>query len=134
LQANADLMRFVSRLIAFRKTHKVLAADRFYSEKEIEWLGAEGMTPDWHGHDNQFGCVINEPSDDGYLPSLCFLFNATLELRRFTVPSSAGGEWHIAVDTSQVSPADFPEVDSRPIVRCGELALGARAAIILVRG
>ena len=41
---NADLVRFVARLIAFRRAHPVLSAERFYTDAEIQMVGRRWWT------------------------------------------------------------------------------------------
>ena len=117
VRRNAGLVRFVRRLIAFRKAHAVLRAEGFYTDAEIGWFGAEGGAPDWSGRDNRLGCVIRK--DGGERPALCLLFNATLGPSRFIVPPPAGS-WHVAVDTAATSPMDVPDEGAEP--RLADLA------------
>jgi glycogen operon protein len=74
---HADLVRFVSRLIAFRKAHRVLAGEWFYTGQEISWLGVEGHAPEWQHPENRLGCVIGESGYGVDDAKLCLLFNAT---------------------------------------------------------
>jgi isoamylase len=114
-EREAGLVRFVSRLIALRRAHPVLSAERFYSDGEIRWIGAEGRPPEWHGQDNRIGCMIFA----GPLqttPALCLLFNASLHACRFVLPPPPGGAWRIAVDTARVSPADIADGGGEQIV------------------
>jgi len=132
-KANADLVRFVGGLIGFRREYKVLAAERFYDPAEIEWFGVGGAAPDWQGSKNQIGCLIKELSDGEYLPLLCLLFNAAHQSGSFVLPSSARGEWGLAVDTSRPAPADLPQIGARPVALGNEITLGARTTVVLVR-
>ena len=109
------VVRFVGGLIGFRREYKVLAAERFYDPAEIEWFGVGGAAPDWQGSKNQIGCLIKELSDGEYLPLLCLLFNAAHQSGSFVLPSSARGEWGLAVDTSRPAPADLPQIGARPV-------------------
>jgi len=126
-EENADLIRFVSRLIAFRKAHPILSAERFYTDAEIQWLGTDGGPPDWHGRDNRIACVIGDDASDG-ADRLCLLFNAALQPCRFVLPASPAGQWHVAVDTAQ--PKDIPDPASTPPVG-NEIILGGRSSMIL---
>lgn len=132
VEGNAGLIRFVSGLIAFRKAHPVLSAERFYSEREITWLSADGQPPDWQGPNNRIGCLISDAEEPhGQLP-LALLFNAGLEPCRFGLPTRLDGHWRIAVDTSRSSPDDLPERESRPVMSQGLIELESRSTIILV--
>lgn len=128
-EANVDLIRFVSRLIAFRKAHSILSAERFYSEADIEWLGVDGGRPDWHSQDNRLGCVIGKNPNDG-ASRICLLFNAAVEPCRFVLPTSPTGQWHVAVDTAQAAPNDIPDHPGGPVVG-DEIIVDRRSSMIL---
>jgi glycogen operon protein len=126
---NAELVRFVSRLIAFRKAHPLLCAERFYSQHEVQWFGADGHGPEWHGHDNRIGCIIFEKHPDRR-PALCLLFNATLRPCRFLLPTPRDISWRIAIDTSQSAPIDIP--DSGDELRMiDQIVLVGRSSMVL---
>ncbi len=115
-----DLVGFVRELIALRKAHPALSADRFYTSEEIQWIGPDGGPVNWDGPDNQVGCVIRENRDG----VLCLLFNAAREACRFVIPFRTGG-WRVAVDTA----ASLPE--ARDII-AEEMTLEAHTAMVLV--
>lgn len=123
--SNAGLIRFVKGLIALRKEHPVLSAERFYSSEDISWFGPEGQPVDWHGITNRLGCVIGEDSANR---RLCMLFNAAPAPTWFALPSTAG-EWRMLADTSRSSPDDLPNIPVTVI--SNEIVLVARSAMIL---
>ena len=100
---NADLVQFVTRLITLRKQHPVLRAERFYSDSDIRWFGIEGGPPEWHGRENQIGCLIHEEPKP-----LCLLFNGALHPSRFVLPASTAA-WQVIVDTTKACPEDIPD-------------------------
>ncbi|PSC02553.1 glycogen debranching enzyme GlgX [Alsobacter soli] len=115
-----ELVAFVSDLIALRKAHPVLSADRFYEPEEIEWFGPNGGPADWDGPNNQLGCVINAHGTG----ALCLLFNASAAPCRFVVPIRAES-WRVAVDTAASAPRSA-------VVPGGEMVLVPRCTRILV--
>jgi glycogen operon protein len=118
---NQDLISFVGNLVALRKAHPVLSADRFYTPEEIEWFGPDGGPVSWDGPDNQLGCVIHGKGE-----ALCLLFNAARVPCRFVIPPVAEEEsWHVAIDTAA------PASKARGIAS-GEIKLEARSTMILV--
>jgi isoamylase len=128
-QRNAGLQRFVSRLIAFRKAHSVLSAEKFYTDSDIRWFGIDGRAPEWHGRENRIGCMVLE-GHGGAPTALCLLFNAALHPCRFMLPRPPGGKWRVAVDTAQESPADAPDPgDERAVA--DEVILIGRSSVIL---
>ena len=116
VETHAGLVRFVSRLIALRKAHPVLRAERFYTDAEIVWFGAEGAHPEWHGRDNRLGCLIEE-GGAGPTGGLCLLFNATLQPCRFVLPEAPDGPWEGVVDTAADAPNDIAEIGAEPLFR-----------------
>jgi isoamylase len=91
-EKNAELLQFVKRVIALRRSHPVLSAERFYTDAEIHWLGADGCRPEWHGQENRVGCLISA-EDRG--SALCLLFNAALRTCRFELPPPPLGSWRL---------------------------------------
>jgi glycogen operon protein len=128
--ANSGLVRFVRGLIAFRRAHPVLAAERFYTADEITWLGPAGEAPDWHGPRNRIGCVIRE--GDG--AALCLLFNGSHEPCAFALPPGTWADWMVAVDTAVPPPFDIADPGSEvPLAAPGSVALPARSTKVLLR-
>lgn len=125
VQTNADLVRFVRRLIRLRQSHAILRADRFYTAEEIRWLPPIGGSLDWHGPPNRVGCVVR---GDGY--PLCLLFNATTEARAYTLAGTAG-QWRVCIDTSREAPNDAPEASDAPICDGTVVYVDARAVLVL---
>ncbi|WP_262031334.1 glycogen debranching protein GlgX [Microvirga sp. Mcv34] len=115
-----DLVGFVSDLIALRKAHPVLSADRFYTPGEIAWLGPNDGPVNWDGPDNQVGCIVRENGSG----ALCLLFNAARAPCRFVIPP-APAIWQVAVDTA--APAAKASA-----VASGELMLEGRTTMVLV--
>ncbi|WP_333670908.1 glycogen debranching protein GlgX [Elioraea tepidiphila] len=128
-ERNADLVRFVQRLVAFRRAHPVLAAERFYTADEIAWFGPGGHGPDWDGPLNRIGCLIREDAGG----ALCLLFSAGREPCRFILPSPPAGPWQIAINTATEAPDDAPEDGTGPMLVAGAtIGLEGRAAVLLV--
>ncbi|ANY84995.1 glycogen debranching enzyme GlgX (plasmid) [Microvirga ossetica] len=133
-ERNAGLVRFVSRLIAFRKAHRVLGAGGFYTDREISWFGSEGRDPEWDGRENRIGCVIGESGHGAADATLCLLFNATSGPSRFALPGTAA-PWRVAVDTSKPSPEDIAEPGEEAVLPApGLVIVSPRSTVILVVG
>ena len=113
-EAGCGLVRFVRQLTRLRRAAAVLRAERFYDPREIEWLGAFGQRPDWHGPANRLGCIVR---DDARRWAL--LFNATPERCAFDVAGAKLMEnmpraCRVRIDTARASPDDAPEEESAP--------------------
>ncbi len=131
-KGNPDMVRFVERLIAFRKAHPVLSAERFYTDTEIRWLGADGESLQWNGRDNRIGCIVLD--QERRSGTLCLLFNAARRPCRFLVSPPAADSWRVAIDTSQASPMDIPEPAVRRTIVGSDVFVDARSARILISG
>ncbi len=121
-----DLQTFTKNLIALRKQHEALCADRFlHGEKmpgndaNISWRRKNGQnmrSTDWH-HDNAdcFGMMLNE--DDINTPNardtgkrLLTVFNRSAQPQEINLPDCVGakGTWQCQLDTDSNTgtPAD----------------------------
>ncbi len=47
LEQHQDIFRFTRGLIAFRRAHPILSAERFYTDAEIQWFGPHGANREW---------------------------------------------------------------------------------------
>ena len=123
-ERNADLVRFVQRLIDVRNAHPILCAATFYTDSEITWFGPAGGAPDWHGSDNRLGCLLRDRDTQ-----LCLLFNAARSPCCFAVPTLPRRGWQVVIDTSKEDTfADtYYTVDA-----AGEIWLEARTALVAV--
>lgn len=130
VERNADLRRFVRKLIEFRRAHPVLSGEQFYGQSEIVWFGAEGRDVQWDGYENVLGCMVPETA----CKALCLLFNASFESRTFTLPRAPTGSWRIAIDTSRASPDDAAESSVIRPLDGTFIAVGARSTAALISG
>ena len=127
-EENAGLVRFVQRLIALRKTHGVLRAERFYASKEIEWVGAFGQAPDWQGSRNRVGCVVKSDA-----ATLALLFNADPTPCIFTLPGERMRIWRVCIDTARDAPDGAPDEISAPQVRNAvAMKVAPRSVLVLL--
>jgi len=111
-----EMLRFFSRLIAFRKKHSSLCEKHFFSGKinerglaDISWHGVKLNSPGW---DNPQCRVLsftmgglNEEQD---IHAIINMDERDLE---FELPSVPTRKWHKAIDTSDSSPGDILEND-----------------------
>ncbi len=128
LERNAELVRFVRRLIALRKAHQILRAETFYTDRKVSWFGPAGDAPDWQGPDNRLGCIVRGSGTD-----LCLLFNAAPARCQFIVPAQTGNAWQVVLDTSKDGvTADISFGIGQRINAAGEIWLEARTTIVAV--
>ncbi|MEX0914964.1 MAG: alpha-amylase family glycosyl hydrolase, partial [Wenzhouxiangellaceae bacterium] len=103
LDANREIVDFVTDMIAFRQQHEVLRSERFYRAAELLWFDASGHEPSWDLSMTGLGCGI---SPEGGEPVLCLLFNPGDTERVYRLPGAlAQMQWHLVIDTAK-SPDD----------------------------
>jgi isoamylase len=136
VQANRDMLRFVQRLIGFRKAHPALWQPGFYTGAigerriaDISWHGTRLNSPGFDDPDARaLACTIaglHGTSD------LHVMMNMFWEAREFDLPA---GTWWVAVDTFASSPADMPERGARPLVGRRRWTVQARSIVVLADG
>ena len=131
LERQGEIHRFVRGMIAFRRAHPVLSEERFYTDAEIQWLGPASGSPNWFDpKEKALACAIRE---SGQL-SLLLMFNAGTSPADFVFPPpSQGFHWHLAVDTSGLTPQDLFADGEEPIVDSSKhWSLKARSSAIFV--
>jgi isoamylase len=110
--SNREMLRYVQRMIAFRKAHPALWQPLFYTGKVNE-RGLPDIT--WHGTrlgDPRFGdpqgralaCTIAGFGGD---PDVHIMMNMFWEPLDFDVPTHPQRVWHVAIDTFASSPHDI---------------------------
>ena len=135
LRQNVEIFRFARRMIAFRKRHGVLRAERFYESGEIGWFGPSGGTPDWNGPSGTLGCLLfpEKEKRGRRRPHLCVLFNAEKRSAEFSLPDPPSGHiWHVAVDTALDPPDDIlPAGKEKPVSDPGRYLMQQLSMVIL---
>ena len=123
--------RFTRGMIAFRRAHRVLRKEEFYTDADIKWFGPDGGTPEWANQERRtFACLILGRTE----PDLISLFNADASTVDFVIPPPPTGMiWRLAADTSRASPEDVFECGKEPRIEAhAGFRLGARASAVLL--
>ena len=97
LEKNADLFRFIARLIRFRKAHPSLRRRTFFEDEAgppLAWHGAKLGKPDWDGESRASACT--SPAADGDEP-IYLVANAHWEPKAFELPRLPAGQSLAAV-------------------------------------
>jgi isoamylase len=114
VESNRDMLRFTRELIALRRRHACLTANRFFDGKpipgrgipDIAWHGARLNQAPWQdaqGHFLSFTIAgLSEGEED-----LQVMLNMSDQMVDAALPSIAGRRWHVALDTSRESPQDL---------------------------
>ena len=138
VQKHGELLRFVKHLIRFRLTLAVSSRDpttsleELLEQADIKWHGTKLGEPDW-GPDSHAIAVLVVGA--GQTRRVHLMFNSFWEALEFELPPVAGGPWTAwrrLVDTSQVSPNDFVEPASAPVVETSSYVLESRSVAFLL--
>lgn len=125
LEKNEKIFSFVSKLIDFRKKHKILRQSRFLSEDDIQWHGSLPFAPDWSEASRFLAFTLN-----GETP-LYAAFNAYHFPVAATLPSN--GIWRQIVNTDMDWNENFfDSLDEAPVLP-QQIELPAHSAILLTR-
>jgi glycogen operon protein len=145
VRTNADLLRFTSRLIAFRRAHPVLRSrehlvgvDRVGSGyPDISWHGFRAWQPNWMHHGRILALLRCgrhaggglEPDDSVYVA-----MNAHDEPQDLELPDPPHGtRWAVALDTAAEPPFDaFVPGREPPLTHPGRWLLAGHGVVVLV--
>jgi glycogen operon protein len=131
VKKEAGLLRFFSKLLAFRHAHPVLRSDKFFEHRDcvgsgkpdIAFHGTRVGQPDWGGRCLAFLICGKHaiPQDDDIYAA----FNMFWDGLPFAVPLAPEGKsWRVAINTSMPSPEDIYDGESGPRVDSGEIIVG----------
>jgi glycogen operon protein len=131
--ASRDMLRFVQRLIAFRKAHPALSRPLFYSgagdERGVPDIAWHGTVLDSPGFDDRKGralaCTIGGVQGTADLHVMMNMFSAPLE---FELPA---GSWQVAIDTFAPNPDDIPDPADRIGAVDHRCRVNARSIVVL---
>jgi glycogen operon protein len=141
VERESELLRFFTKLIAFRRAHPVLRGDRFFEHRDCVGSGK----PDLAFHGTRVGqldfgsggrCLAFElcgkhasPQDDNIYVAI----NAYWDALPFEVPTAGkGAEWRVAINTSMPSPDDIFDSKGGPAVDGADVIVGGRSLMVLV--
>jgi len=123
---NADFLRFVREMIAFRKRHYSLRRRDFFHGRgpvgnvrpDITWHGTDPRNPDFSSQSRSLAFTTDgrmtggEPDSDFYVA-----FNSWTEVLPFRIPISPSRRpWRRVIDTALASPLDVVGQDQGPEV------------------
>ena len=134
--SNQAMLRFVQRMIGFRKAHPALRGRHFYTGKvnergmpDIAWHGTMLGSP---GFDDPLGralaCTIAGFAGDADLHVMMNMFWEPLD---FEVPTDPQRTWLVAVDTFAATPDDIADPDRRRSLRPSPCTVQGRSIVIL---
>jgi glycogen operon protein len=144
VQQNAELLRFVKKLVMFRKTHAALRTGAFF--RHTDYLGVGIPDISFHGTtlfspDTSQGsrCIAwmlcgqyaNPAHEDIYVAANSHWDAVQLQLPK----GSCGMPWKVSVNTSMPAPEDIYDSCCGPLIQDPEhVIVGGRSVIVLTAG
>ncbi|MDY7084546.1 MAG: glycogen debranching protein GlgX [Actinomycetota bacterium] len=135
--ANPDLLRFWTRLLAFRKANRVLRRREFYNGltnsrglPDLTWHGTRLGAPGWDDPDNRaLSCTLGGEGDE---PDLHLMMNMYWEPLDFELTGIPGLRWATAINTALPAPADIAEPGAERPVDGSTYSISGRSIAVLV--
>ncbi len=137
---NADLLRFVRHVIAFRRAHRALRPARYGARRsseslfpEVSWHGVHAWAPDWMPHSRLLAAMLYAV-EDGRHDCVYLAANAFWEGQVLEPPALPDGlAWHLFADTARRPPAEVHEPGREPrLADQTRIDLGPRSVAVLV--
>jgi glycogen operon protein len=137
LDESGDVLRFTRELIALRRRHPVLTADRFFDGRpvpgrglpDIAWHGASLDPPEWSGPGRLLRFTMAGLGADE--EDLHVILNMSDETVTVPLPDIPERRWHVALDTARPSPADIVPRPQQAPHAAGSCAAGPRSVVVL---
>ena len=114
VEKNADVLRFVQEMIAFRMRHTCLRRTHFLTGTrknsrgvlDIVWHGLESGSRPWDDPESRF-IAFTMGGIEAQEPDIHVICNMEESVARANLPEDAVFNWHLAVDTMKHSPDDI---------------------------
>jgi glycogen operon protein len=124
-ERNAEILRFVRALVAFRRRQPTIRRTRFLTGAaptggglpDVSWFGTDGRPIHWEKSLHSLTCLLGTGgTDDPAAREVMLLLHAGSAPERFALPAIAKDlSWRLLVDTAADSPADiYPDADGPP--------------------
>ncbi len=115
VEKNADVLRFVQELIAFRMRHPCLRRKHFLTGKrrnsrgilDIEWHGIEPGSRPWDDPEGRFIAFTMGGIDEQDEPDIHVIANMEEAEAEVILPQNSVFSWHLAIDTMKSGPDDI---------------------------
>ncbi len=136
-ERNHDMRRFAREMIALRRRHPSLIANRFFTGTparegglpDITWHGVRLEEPPWHDPHARvlrFTVAAVDPDEE----HLHVVLNMADEPAKVLLPAAGDRSWSLAVDTAQSAPEDIvPREQQRPHA-APSYAVTARSVVV----
>ncbi len=137
---NRSLLRFFTKLIAFRKAHAAFRRTTFFvptedgENDEIRWQSLKMNKQDWSTSCKALAFFLDgsavspEPDNDFFVA-----INSHKKPKAFDLPKPKQGcQWRIVIDTAAPSPHDIVPEDQGVVVDTKTVAVASMAVVVLV--
>lgn len=141
VQRNAELLRFVQKLLIFRKTHAALRAKDFFRHtdylgvgmSDISFHGTTPFVPDTSPDSRCFAWMLCGKYARPAHEDIYIAVNSHWESRTFRVPqASHGAPWKVVVNTSMPAPEDIFDACCGPVIHDSDhVIVGGRSVMVL---
>lgn len=145
-KTHADLFRFCSRLIDFRKNHAAFRRPDFFtgrdnthdSAADVSWYNELGTAVDWSRAEGLLAFRLDGTREEtGYSrddTDFYVMLNATLYDQYFTICAPRGRtKWRKVIDTALPSPLDFAERGGESTIDHKEkMLVDSRSFVLLI--
>jgi isoamylase len=140
--SNAELLQFVTNVIALRKSHAVLRAMHHPSSldatdcghPEVSWHGVRPWEPDWSPGNRLLGVMwCGHHIDNGGPDYIYLVANAHWDEHEVYLPVlDDGWVWHLAADTAGEAPGAYAPGSERPLTDPHSYLISSRSVVALV--
>lgn len=141
VEKEKDLLRFFSKLLAFRSAHSVFRGFKFFEHRDyvgsgkpdISFHGTRAWQPDFGGVSRCLAFMLcgkhASPQDNDVYVAINMYWDGL----PFEVPAASDGKsWRVAINTSMPSPEDIFDSEGGPKVDSSEVIVGGRSIMVLV--
>jgi len=137
VDTHADVLRFFTRAIAFRKAHPVLARPQFYHGQvnergllDIAWHGTKLLSPGFDDPDAR--ALAFTIASFGSHPDIHVMMNMYWDPLEFELPVDPGRTWAVAIDTFAASPFDIVDPGDEPAWTARTRVVDPRSIVVLL--
>jgi len=129
LDQHREVFRFCQRMIALRKSRRMLGRSRYW-RGDVQWYGTSGG-PDLGYHSRSLAIRLAGTAYDE--PDLYLMIHSGHLPARFIVQEGAPGDWERLVDTALPSPQDIADAGAGTPLGSLQYELGPRSVVVLSR-
>lgn len=127
--SNAEMLRFVRLMIAFRKSHPTIGRSRYWRD-DVKWYGTDHLVDLSSDSSCLAYCLHGKTERD---TDLYVMLNNGSTPSVFGIQEGSVGDWKRVVDTSRDSPCDMVEEGAGQAVCDAFYQVAASSIVVLIR-